>query len=209
MSAIGHPRTISTRPAPAALAGLLGCWLLLAAAPAFAVCGDGIVEVPEACDDGGTIAGDGCSATCTLEPNSCLDNVTGVTNNCTANDVRLAVIAEIVESDGCDFPGDTAQVQIQTSLIATAAERYDIGIFIALDGGTARTGSCHHNYLPPPLADLGSYNPDRRASATARGRSTTPRSTRTPPTPAATSSRGGTPSTTCAITPSRPARSRP
>jgi cysteine-rich repeat protein len=31
------------------------------------VCGNGVIEAPEACDDGNTIAGDGCSATCTVE----------------------------------------------------------------------------------------------------------------------------------------------
>jgi fibro-slime domain-containing protein len=31
------------------------------------VCGDGIIEGAEACDDGNTNSGDGCSATCTLE----------------------------------------------------------------------------------------------------------------------------------------------
>ena len=32
------------------------------------VCGNGILEAGEACDDGNTAAGDGCSATCTIEP---------------------------------------------------------------------------------------------------------------------------------------------
>ncbi len=32
-----------------------------------AICGDSIVEPPEACDDGNTDGGDGCSAVCTLE----------------------------------------------------------------------------------------------------------------------------------------------
>lgn len=32
-----------------------------------AVCGNGAAEAPEECDDGNTTAGDGCSATCTLE----------------------------------------------------------------------------------------------------------------------------------------------
>ena len=32
------------------------------------VCGDGVTEGSEACDDGGTVAGDGCSALCALEP---------------------------------------------------------------------------------------------------------------------------------------------
>ncbi|MHC4697760.1 MAG: myxococcus cysteine-rich repeat containing protein [Planctomycetota bacterium] len=31
------------------------------------VCGDGLVEAPEGCDDGGTAPDDGCSATCTVE----------------------------------------------------------------------------------------------------------------------------------------------
>ncbi|HJQ83579.1 MAG TPA: myxococcus cysteine-rich repeat containing protein, partial [Candidatus Binatia bacterium] len=32
-----------------------------------AVCGDGLAQPPEECDDGNTTAGDGCSATCQLE----------------------------------------------------------------------------------------------------------------------------------------------
>ncbi len=32
-----------------------------------AACGNGIAELPEACDDGNNVDGDGCSATCTLE----------------------------------------------------------------------------------------------------------------------------------------------
>jgi cysteine-rich repeat protein len=31
------------------------------------VCGDGVIEIPEQCDDGNTNPGDGCSATCTEE----------------------------------------------------------------------------------------------------------------------------------------------
>jgi fibro-slime domain-containing protein len=36
--------------------------------PAVAVCGDGFITAPEACDDGDSDPGDGCSATCTIEP---------------------------------------------------------------------------------------------------------------------------------------------
>jgi len=32
------------------------------------ICGNGIIEAPEECDDGNTAPGDGCSATCMLEP---------------------------------------------------------------------------------------------------------------------------------------------
>jgi cysteine-rich repeat protein len=31
------------------------------------VCGDGVVAAPETCDDGNTVSGDGCSATCIIE----------------------------------------------------------------------------------------------------------------------------------------------
>ncbi|NCQ59761.1 MAG: DUF4215 domain-containing protein, partial [Myxococcales bacterium] len=33
-----------------------------------AICGDGVVEGTESCDDGGTAAGDGCDPTCNFEP---------------------------------------------------------------------------------------------------------------------------------------------
>src|SRR5262249_45637201 len=32
-----------------------------------AACGNGVVEPGEACDDGGTVAGDGCDSTCQIE----------------------------------------------------------------------------------------------------------------------------------------------
>lgn len=38
--------------------------------PPPAVCGDGLAEGEEECDDGGTVGGDGCSATCQLENTS-------------------------------------------------------------------------------------------------------------------------------------------
>ncbi|NIS37378.1 MAG: DUF4215 domain-containing protein, partial [Actinobacteria bacterium] len=49
------------------------------------VCGDGVINGDEACDDGGTATGDGCSDTCTIEtgyvcesePSSCRAIVCG------------------------------------------------------------------------------------------------------------------------------------
>jgi cysteine-rich repeat protein len=44
-----------------------------------AVCGDGVVEGAEICDDGNTVNGDGCSSSCQREPEAdCLD---GIDNN--------------------------------------------------------------------------------------------------------------------------------
>src|SRR6516225_7910383 len=37
-------------------------------APPTSVCGNGIVEFGESCDDGNTASGDGCSSSCALEP---------------------------------------------------------------------------------------------------------------------------------------------
>jgi cysteine-rich repeat protein len=73
-----------------------------------AVCGDGITEGVETCDDNGTTPGDGCSATCTVEsgyactmasPSVCtdIDECTLDTDNCDAN----ATCANTVGSFTC------------------------------------------------------------------------------------------------------------
>ena len=92
---------------------------------------------------------------------TCVDDLTGTSNNCTANDVSFTAI-EILPGgliDGCDFVGDTATLKLRARMIAGASERYDIGLFFARDGGDAFTGDCQHDYLPPPLAPAASYNP--------------------------------------------------
>src|SRR5262249_17122586 len=74
---LGSPTTIAVRRGPTvqsrkskqavgAVFLLLG-FVLLGAAPAAAVCGDGILDAGEQCDDGNTVAGDCCSPTCTFE----------------------------------------------------------------------------------------------------------------------------------------------
>ncbi len=82
---------------------------------------------------------------------TCIDDVTGTTNTCTANDVRITNFTIVSVIDGCVSASDTATVNAQVTLLA-GTNRFDIGIFIAQDGGFARTGSCLHEYLPPPLA---------------------------------------------------------
>jgi MYXO-CTERM domain-containing protein len=67
------------------------------------VCGDGIVVTGEACDDDDTDAGDGCSATCTIEPGySC----TGMPSVCTAT---MACGDGVIDSgEQCDDGDDNA-----------------------------------------------------------------------------------------------------
>ena len=93
---------------------------------------------------------------------SCIEEVAGETLNCTANDVGIAVaVAESPVIDGCDDgPNDTATFNLLADLQSTATERYDIGIYLALDAGNARTGNCSVSDLTvPPGSHLeGSQN---------------------------------------------------
>lgn len=65
-----------------------------------AVCGNGIAELPETCDDGNKTAGDGCSATCTLEAG-------GVLNACPGQPFLLTGPAGAVRK--ISFSGNTAK----------------------------------------------------------------------------------------------------
>ncbi len=70
-------------------------------------------------------------------------------SNCTANDVRIASLTPRL-SDVCLAVGDTATVRFKAEIVAGSQSRYDIGLFIATDGGSAQTGnSCYHDFLQP------------------------------------------------------------
>ncbi|HOI09847.1 MAG TPA: hypothetical protein PK313_05135, partial [Myxococcota bacterium] len=114
---------------------------------------NGVVEAGEQCDDGNLANDDGCTYQCVTPPN-CIDDVTGVVNNCTANDVRISLVLNR-EDVACEM-GSMVELDLTAVLVANASERWDIGTFIALDGGNARSGACRQGYLPPPLAAAGS-----------------------------------------------------
>lgn len=57
------------------------------------VCGDSKLEAPEACDDGNTMPGDGCDASCVVE--FCGDSVTN-------NTTEACDDGNEIEGDGCD-----------------------------------------------------------------------------------------------------------
>lgn len=92
---------------------------------------------------------------------NCMADVYGDTLNCTANDVRVAQYT-LVEGPAECLPGSTIRVKLQAELIAGAQNRYDVGLFVAQDGGAALTGSCFRDYLAPPLAPVGEYQPGAR-----------------------------------------------
>src|SRR5262245_37068777 len=82
---------------------------------------------------------------------TCMQNKVNFGLNCTANDVRVAKFNVIAGPSECTV-GEPINVTLQAEEVATASERYDVGLFVALDGGNALTGSCHQDYLPPPLS---------------------------------------------------------
>ncbi len=92
------------------------------------------------------------SGTTAAYAQTCLqDKSTLPSLNCTANDVRLSTFIVKDPPAGC-VRGSNVSVTLRATLVANSQDRYDIGMFIALDGGNALTGTCHQDYLPPPLA---------------------------------------------------------
>jgi uncharacterized cupredoxin-like copper-binding protein len=101
----------------------------------------------------------------------CMEDQVQITNgsnavplNCTSNDVLLAAtvlpVGTVVECFQDEIIPDP--VELQGTLIANANERWDIGIWLALDGGDALRGntdgttplnaSCNHYFLEPTLS---------------------------------------------------------
>ena len=78
-------------------------------APELAICGDGILQVGERCDDGNLVPGDGCTGVCTIEPghacptpgNLCISIVTQVCGNGKIEGGEACDDGNIVNSDGC------------------------------------------------------------------------------------------------------------
>ena len=77
----------------------------IVAAPAWALCPNGVVEPPETCDDGNLIAGDGCSPLCLLEvmnlPPVCTDAVASVESLWPPNHKLVPVAVDgVTDPDG-------------------------------------------------------------------------------------------------------------
>jgi hypothetical protein len=80
---------------------------------------------------------------------------------CTANDVRIEELAPVQVVEGCN-EGTIGEVEVVFEALISAAgspDRYDIGLFIALDGNSALTGDyCYHDYLAPPVVSAPTYD---------------------------------------------------
>lgn len=71
--------------------------------------------------------------------------------NCTANDISFVLIGLGNQTNGCVNAADTVDIQMGSTLATTASTRYDIGMFVALDGGDARNGLCGRQILRPAI----------------------------------------------------------
>jgi hypothetical protein len=76
--------------------------------------------------------------------------------NCTANDILLSSpIVTVVEA--CDYPGDTATVEVIADITGTAKTRYDIGVWVSVDGDPngdgAESGICTVVSIPNDIFD--------------------------------------------------------
>lgn len=81
--------------------------------------------------------------------------------SCTATDVEASALEVIEVLEACD-EGEVgvARVVLDVTLFASV-ERYDVGLFIGLEGGSALDGpSCYHDFLPPPLTTEPLYGDD-------------------------------------------------
>jgi len=79
---------------------------------------------------------------------------------CTANDVRIEAltVVSVVEDCVSGTPGETEVVFETLVSSAGSPDRYDIGLFLALDGGSARDGdNCYHDFLSGPLTPTPTY----------------------------------------------------
>ena len=60
--------------------------------------------------------------------------------NCTSNDVQLSTpVVAIIEP--CDFPGDTATLSVDVDVTLNSNTRYDIGVWVSVDGDPNSDGS--------------------------------------------------------------------
>jgi hypothetical protein len=87
-----------------------------------------------------------------LANQSCYNAVTNYTAGCTAGDINVNSINIVAVKDGCVSATDTTTANIKLQVNSAQPTRYDIGLWLATDGGSARTGTCFKEALFPVAA---------------------------------------------------------
>jgi cysteine-rich repeat protein len=115
------------------------------------VCGDGLIEGSEGCDDGGTAGGDGCSATCAVEAGWACSGAPSVCALIVCGD------GAITGGEGCDdgnaVSGDGCSARCNFEIAAPGASVSIMGGIAGTDPtftrpsgcGTLSPGSYHHD----------------------------------------------------------------
>ena len=115
------------------------------------VCGDGITNGAEACDDGNTAAGDGCSATCTVQPGY---TCAGAPSVCTTTCGDGTLVGAETCDDGNAVAGDgcSSACAVEAGFICTGAspsvctticgDGIKAGVEACDDGNTVNTDGC-------------------------------------------------------------------
>eukprot|EP00808_Paulinella_micropora_P011231 g76368.t1 len=71
---------------------------------------------------------------------------------CTENLLKLDYVVDAIDTGSCDYPGDATTISVTARLRVLEFPLFDIGVYVATDGGNARSGSCKRFPLAlPPL----------------------------------------------------------
>ena len=72
----------------------------------------------------------------------CMEEAYGGALGCTANDIKIVNAQNItILDDGCRYPGDTVRFSANFQVESSAATRYDIGLWFAVDGDQNNDGA--------------------------------------------------------------------
>jgi cysteine-rich repeat protein len=108
-----------------------------------AICGNGILEAGEACDDGNTLNGDGCTSTCTIQPGY---YCTGAPSVCTTvcGDGIVAGTEQCDDGNTVNGDGCSSTCQIEGCLTASQCP----GVDTECRQRTCVAGACGFNFAP-------------------------------------------------------------
>jgi len=98
-----------------------------------------------------------------IQGGGCVNEVSGDTNNCTANDLTFVAVGLGIQDDGCVSINDTVSIFLRAQIANTTAQtRYDVGMYFATDGDPngdgGESGICSRETLRPASATVGAQN---------------------------------------------------